>query len=63
MPNWNDVLNEIKSTEAQHANISRSALVHVRHKYLKALHAKTGRNVIVYYSGFLSKPNNAQISL
>lgn len=26
-----------------------------RHKYLKALHEHTGRNVIAYYSGFLTK--------
>ncbi|TKA88988.1 S49 family peptidase, partial [Halopseudomonas bauzanensis] len=30
----------------------------VRHKYLKQLHQKTGRNVIAYYSGF-AKPGYA----
>lgn len=29
----------------------------VRRKYLAALHGKTGRNVIAYYSGWLQKPN------
>src|SRR5256885_5547461 len=56
MPNWSEVLNEsqqltlLKQTEAANApNI-------VRHKYLQELHNHTGRNVIAYYSGFLSKP-------
>jgi ATP-dependent protease ClpP protease subunit len=30
----------------------------VRRKYLAALHTKTGRNIIAYYSGWLSKPGN-----
>ena len=29
----------------------------IRKKYLTQLHHKTGRNIIAYYSGFLSKPN------
>jgi hypothetical protein len=28
----------------------------LRRKYVKLLHEKTERNVIVYYSGFLQKP-------
>ncbi|HKT17076.1 MAG TPA: ATP-dependent Clp protease proteolytic subunit [Stellaceae bacterium] len=30
----------------------------VRRKYLTQLHVKTGRNIIAYYSGWLSKPEN-----
>ena len=32
------------------------ALSIVRHKYLGELHKLTGRNILAYYSGFLSKP-------
>jgi len=63
MPNWSEVLGEIGQLEAAHTQMARSALVQVRHKYLIKLHEKTGRNVISYYSGWLSKPNNAQNAL
>lgn len=52
MPNWNEVLKEIKSHEA--------ANDFVRRKYLSALHKKTDRNIIAYYSGWLSKPEMQQ---
>ncbi len=56
MPNWGDVLNEIKTAQAN-PTIGAEAVDYVRRKYLAALHAKTNRNVIAYYSGFLSKPD------
>ncbi|WP_088187520.1 ATP-dependent Clp protease proteolytic subunit [Desulfosporosinus sp. FKA] len=49
MPNWNEVLEEIQSCKRI------DALDFVRRKYLKELHAITGRNVIAYYSGWLQK--------
>lgn len=49
MPDWNDVLNEIKE--------SGSPQDIVRRKYLERLHDITGRNIIIYYSGWLQKPN------
>lgn len=55
MPNWRDVLNEISSVRSQATDASNSAADIIRHKYLKQLQAKTGRNVIAYYSGWLSK--------
>lgn len=51
MPNWNDVFNEIGSLQVQGANAQQV----VRKKYLDALHQHTGRNIIAYYSGWLSK--------
>ncbi len=48
MPNWADVLNELKT----HATPFDA----VRRKYLKNLHEITGRNVIAYYSGWLQMP-------
>lgn len=47
MPNWNDVLDEIKATGSTYDV--------VRRKYLKQLQERTGRNVIIYYSSWLQK--------
>ncbi|HCO96876.1 MAG TPA: serine protease [Phycisphaerales bacterium] len=59
MPNWNDVQKEL-----QEYNIKAvKALDLVRRKYLTQLHKHTGRNIIAYYSGFLSKPNIVQSSI
>lgn len=54
--NWRDVLNDIHAYQTSQAAKSKSAVDIIRRKYLLALHKKTGRNVIAYYSGFLSKP-------
>ena len=51
MPNWNEVFTEIQTMQLQGAN----ALTVVRKKYLTALHQHTNRNLIAYYSGWLSK--------
>lgn len=56
MPNWGQVLTEIQARDAKLSNDAKSAVDVVRRKYLKALHKKTGRNVIAYYSGWLSNP-------
>jgi len=48
MPNFNDILNEV--------NAVGSGFDVVRRKYIKELSELTGRNVIVYYSGWLQKP-------
>lgn len=53
MPNWNQVLHEIASKSQE----SAFALDLIRRKYIDALHLKTGRNVICYYSGWLQKPD------
>jgi hypothetical protein len=51
MPAWNAVLDELN----KHQMNAMRSLDLVRHKYLKALHKQTGRNVIAYYSAFLNK--------
>lgn len=56
MPNWGQVLSEIQAQDAKLANNAKSAVDIVRRRYLKKLHRKTGRNVIAYYSGWLSNP-------
>jgi hypothetical protein len=53
VPNWSEVLAEIQRLQAQAA----LAPDLVRRKWLSELHKETGRNIIAYYSGFLSKPH------
>lgn len=48
MPTFTEILNE--------ANATGSGADVVRRKYIRQLHELTGRNVIVYYSGWLQKP-------
>lgn len=56
MPNWAGILGEI--TNHRNAGIlqAENALDAIRRKYLKELFEHRGRNIIAYYSGFLSKP-------
>ena len=56
MPNWNYVLREIQK-EPNDPSGGESASDKIRKKYLQQLHDHTGRNIICYYSGWLSKPN------
>jgi len=57
MANWNEIMNEIKQQD------TGSALDIVRRKYIKKLHEKTKRNVICYYSGFLSNHNHPDVGI
>jgi ATP-dependent protease ClpP protease subunit len=68
MPNWNDILKEISDSvsesqlSAQKSTIkAQMTLDTIRRKYLAELHNHTGRNVIAYYSGWLSKPEIAHL--
>lgn len=47
MPNWNQLLNESRSTG--------SIQDLIRRRYLADVHNVTGRNLIIYYSGWLQK--------
>lgn len=47
MPNWNEALNDVRARGSGHDVVRRD--------YLRHLHQVTGRNVIVYYSGWLQK--------
>ncbi len=53
MPNWKEVLEEIAVTEPAG---QQSPFDIVRMQYLERLSAKTERNVIAYYSGWLQYP-------
>ncbi len=48
MPSWNDLLNELKA--------KGSTQDVVRREYVAKMQKVTGRNVILYYSGWLQKP-------
>lgn len=50
MPNWGDILNEVR--ESGHTTDV------VRRRYLRKLQKITKRNVIIYYSGWLQKKNS-----
>ena len=56
MPNWSQVLDEIKDEELKHLNSEESTVDKVRRRHLKKLSDHSGRNTICYYSGWLSKP-------
>lgn len=49
MPDWSYILEEIKGNSGNYDQIRRN--------YLKKLHNETKRNIIVYYSGWLQKPD------
>lgn len=55
MGGWNEILSEINETQSQHD--------YVRRKYLKELHEVTGRNIIAYYSSWLSKPGASNLEI
>lgn len=60
MPNWNAVLEEIRRKSEEGHPYPHDV---VRQGYLAELHALTGRTVIAYYSGFLSKPRTGGIEI
>lgn len=70
MPDWGDVLKEVQKHSVQCqmqaqalGAAAQQALDVVRRKYLSELRGYTGRNVIAYYSGWLSKPGVAQTDI
>jgi hypothetical protein len=59
MPNWGHVLREIQK-EKDDPGGGDSAADKVRKKYLIELQTHVKRNIVCYYSGFLSKPKNVE---
>lgn len=71
MPNWGDIVKEIHTVQAEELNRANQASLEVQRcqvnaqvfnainvvkkTYLDRLFTRTGRNVVAYYSGFLSK--------
>jgi hypothetical protein len=54
---WHQILEELQREQQEHSNLAASTMDRVRRKYLRSLFDLTGRNVIAYYSGWLTKPN------
>ncbi len=52
MPGWNSVLQKISRKQSE----GRQSVDIIRRAYLAKLHKYTNRNVIAYYSGWLSRP-------
>ncbi len=66
MPDWGDVLQEIQQFQkANKANPAQAALALdiTRRKYLLLLQQHTKRNIIAYYSAWLSKPGLSQLDI
>jgi hypothetical protein len=59
MPNWNQVLGELQDFHRHGLNAHDI----LRRKYLAALFQRTNRNVIAYYTAFLSKPPHIDHSI
>lgn len=59
MPNWSEIFHEI----AEEAKRNPNAIDDIRRRYISQLAAYTNRNVIAYYSGWLQKPNNADVAI
>lgn len=56
MPHFNSILAEIELVSQNGGN---NPFDTVRHRYISALHRHTNRNIICYYSAFLTAPNGA----
>jgi hypothetical protein len=63
MPDWREVLGEIQQRTNQASAAAQRASDIVRGQYLKKLADYTNRNVIAYYSGWLSKPAIAGLDI
>lgn len=55
MPNWQEIAVEVERIRANAEHSSENALSSIRREYVRKFHDVSGRNVIAYYSGFLSK--------
>lgn len=55
MPNWNQILSEITQAGSTYDS--------VRRRYIAKLHEQTDRNVILYYSGWLQKPERTDTEI
>lgn len=55
MANWNEILDQINKSGSTHDVIRR--------QYIQKLYELTGRNIIIYYSGWIQKPGLAGTEL
>jgi ClpP class serine protease len=60
MADWSTILSEINAETQKRLGQARAAQDAVRRRYIRRLYTYTARNVIAYYSAFLTKPNVAE---
>ena len=64
MPAWAELLGELQEKKDSTGNVVPGlTLDQLREKYLKRLAAKTGRNVIAYYSGWLKTGKDQNVDI
>jgi ClpP class serine protease len=63
MPDWIQVFNEINTFRNINVQTAAQAVDLIRRRYLHKLFENTNRNIIAYYSGWLSKPDVAQTEI
>ena len=63
MPNWSDILNSIEALRQRSIATANQAIDLTRRNYLQQLHKYRQRNIIAYYSGWLSKPGILQTDI
>jgi ClpP class serine protease len=63
MPDWGQVLTEINNLKSEGTQKQHQAVDIVRRNYLEQLYNYTHRNIIAYYSGWLSKPDISQTDI
>jgi ATP-dependent protease ClpP protease subunit len=63
MADWSKILEEINAESQRRRNQSLAAHDTIRRRYLRKLQKYTKRNVIAYYSGFLTKPGIAETQI
>ena len=63
MPNWQNILSEITERQFRARSQAHFAVDEIRQKYVTELANYTERNVIIYYSGWQSKPGSLASSI
>ncbi len=63
MPIWNDIFNEIQKTAVQTPHGLAFDYDNIRRKYIKDFAEYRNRNVIVYYSDFLTQGKNTNLDI
>lgn len=62
MPTWSAILNDAEKRAAGNPQVTINYVAQLKSDYLRKLSNKTGRNTILYFSGFLNKqPSNDTI--
>ena len=58
MPSWSEIITDVNLYSNVGIELDKK-----REEYLRRLHSITGRNVIAYYSGWLTNPSAPHVSI